>query len=220
MTISVFVLSGLLLIAAIVSAYMSLDLLPTGPGLLYALAGAVAATGAVVVFALGVVARRLDALSKLAPERYLHNHAAALAAGEHDASGRLEPPPLELEAEPPAHEPELPPVEMGAEPDGAMRFAAATEEAAPGGQDESAIDPINENRAGHLPTLSEVERVLETPEAPPALIGRYSSGGAEYMIFADGSIEAVTGEGAFKFASMSDFKRFLTERDDQTAPAR
>ena len=32
------------------------------------------------------------------------------------------------------------------------------------------------------------------------------------MIFADGSIEAETTEGAFKFASMGDFKRFLADR--------
>ena len=32
------------------------------------------------------------------------------------------------------------------------------------------------------------------------------------MIFSDGSIEAETEEGKFKFASMSDFKRHLAEK--------
>ena len=50
------------------------------------------------------------------------------------------------------------------------------------------------------------------PEAPPSLIGRYSSGGANYMIFADGSIEAETQEGTFRFASMGDFKQYLSDR--------
>ena len=63
--------------------------------------------------------------------------------------------------------------------------------------------------SGHLPTLGEIEQAIETPEAPPSLIGRYSSGGANYMIFADGSIEAETQDGTFKFASMGDFKHFL-----------
>ena len=73
-------------------------------------------------------------------------------------------------------------------------------------------EPVNENRAGRLPTLGEIERAIETPEPRPGLIGRYSSGGANYMIFDDGSIEAETGDGTFKFASMGDFKRYLAER--------
>ena len=51
---------------------------------------------------------------------------------------------------------------------------------------QEAEEPVNENRSGHLPTLGEIEQALETPEAPPSLIGRYSSGGANYMIFAGG----------------------------------
>jgi hypothetical protein len=46
-------------------------------------------------------------------------------------------------------------------------------------------------------------------EAAPTLVGRYSAGGANYKIFSDGSIEAETENGAFKFASMSDFKAYL-----------
>ena len=44
------------------------------------------------------------------------------------------------------------------------------------------------------------------------MIGRYTSSGAHYMIFSDGSIEAETDEGGFKFASMGDFKKFLFDR--------
>ena len=80
------------------------------------------------------------------------------------------------------------------------------------GEDES---PINLNRAGRLPSLETIDTVLETPEepqGPPSLIGSYSSAGANYRIFADGSIEAETSEGTFKFISMNDFKRHLQER--------
>jgi hypothetical protein len=85
-------------------------------------------------------------------------------------------------------------------------------DAAPAGEGES---PININRTGHLPSLETIETVLETPEepqGPPSLIGSYSSAGANYKIFSDGSIEAETSEGTFKFASMADFKRHLLER--------
>jgi hypothetical protein len=73
-------------------------------------------------------------------------------------------------------------------------------------------EPINENRVGHLPTLAEVERALLAPEPAPTLVGRYSAGGANYMIYSDGTIEAETEHGAMKFASMDDFKTFLSVR--------
>ena len=73
----------------------------------------------------------------------------------------------------------------------------------------------DENPAGESPPLepvkSELEKSEPEPEPAPSLIGRYSSGGANYKIFADGSIEAETSEGTFKFASMADFKRYLLE---------
>jgi hypothetical protein len=74
---------------------------------------------------------------------------------------------------------------------------------------EAADDPINENRTGHLPSLAGIEQALQEPEAAPTLVGRYASGGANYMIFSDGSIEAETEQGAFKFPSMSAFKAHL-----------
>ena len=70
-------------------------------------------------------------------------------------------------------------------------------------------DAVNANRAGHLPTMSQIEHALAEPEPAPTLVGRYSAGGANYMIFSDGSIEAETETGAFKFASMGDFKAYL-----------
>ena len=82
-------------------------------------------------------------------------------------------------------------------------------------EDES---PININRAGHLPSLEAIETSLETPEAQPSLVGRYSSGGANYKIFADGSIEAELPEGTFKFASMSEFKGYLAEAKARANP--
>lgn len=181
MAILVFVLSLALLVAGLAGAYMSLDLLPTGPGLLYALGGAVAACAAILTFALGVVIRRIDALSKL-----LRRQGAEAVAVERS-------PPLDAELS------------------GEQTADAQAQEM---GEPAAGPAPINENRAGHLPTLDETENAVETPEAPPSLIGRYSSGGANYLIFADGSIEAETLEGSFKFASMGDFKQYLAQRKD------
>jgi hypothetical protein len=190
MSILVFLLSLVLLAAGLVGGYLSLDLLPTAMGVLYAFAGAAAIAFAVVVFALGVLVRRIDGLTKLlrqAPAPSIDEPVPGIPVEPVEA--------VELEAEPAAVETE-----------------AFAEPATLGEGPEDAEDPINENRAGHIPTLHDIERAIETPEAPPSLVGRYSAGGANYMIFADGSIEAETTEGAFKFASMADFKRYLAER--------
>jgi len=194
MAILVFALSLVLLVAGLAAGYTSLDLLPTSTGVLYALGGAVAVSAAILTFALGALIRRIDALSELLRQQ----PASAYSAGE---AARVEP----SFAAPPAD----------AQPSGAEAEAREAQ-AEEGGEPvaEAAEEPINENRFGHLPTLGEIEHAIETPEAPPSLIGRYSSGGANYMIFADGSIEAETQEGSFKFASMGDFKQYLADRKD------
>jgi hypothetical protein len=192
MAILIFVLSVLLLIAGAASGYQSLDLLPEVMGALYALAGAVAVAAAVVTFAIGVAILRIDALAKLVQK------SAAPAILE--VAPRREPTPAEEAIIAPARvETPLP-----ASADEPLQV-----------EDES---PININRAGHLPSLDTIETVLETPETPPSMIGSYSSAGANYKIFADGSIEAETSEGTFKFTSMGDFKRHLVEAKTKTAP--
>jgi hypothetical protein len=182
-----FILSLILLIAAVASGYESLDLLPTSTGVLYALAGAVAACAAVVTFALGVLTWRIGALTKL-----VRQSAGPLAI------------PVAFDATPSA---ETHAEDISAAPSVIEARPPESLDEAPGAEDES---PINFNRSGHLPSLEAIETVLETP-GPPSLIGSYSSAGANYKIFSDGSIEAETGEGTFQFASMSDFKRHLVE---------
>lgn len=57
----------------------------------------------------------------------------------------------------------------------------------------------------------------EEPAAPskpePAVVGRYSSGDTNYLMFADGSIEAQTPEGVMRFASLTELKRFVEKRN-------
>ena len=192
MAILVFALSLVLLAAGLASGYMSLDLLPTSVGVLYALSGAVGVALAIVTFAIGVLILRVDALAKLVRQPRAP-HIDEPAPGE----------PVSV----------VEPVELDVEP-----LAAETEpQVEPVALDEDAEDPINENRAGHLPSFHHTEHAIETPEQAPTLIGRYSAGGANYMIFEDGSIEAETADGAFKFASMSDFKRYLADRRVENA---
>jgi hypothetical protein len=200
MSILIFVLSLILLIAAGASGYASLDLLPTSTGVLYALAGATAACAAVVTFAVVVLIRRVDALRKLVQQSdglsIFRPGFGITPLAETAPAGEVSAAPLALNAD----EPE------------SVEEAFAVE-------DES---PININRAGHLPSLEAIETVLETPEepqGPPSLIGSYSSAGANYKIFSDGSIEAETSDGTSRFASMSDFKRHLIVTKAKATPA-
>jgi hypothetical protein len=192
MAILTFILSFVLLVAGAASGYQSLDLLPDSVGVLYALAGAVGVAAAVVTFAIGVAIRRIDSLAKLLRQS---------APATQEATPAGEPAPAEE----------------------AFAALAAVEAETPESVDEAVAaedeSPININRAGHLPSLDAIETVLETPEEAPSMIGSYSSAGANYKIFADGSIEAETSEGTFKFASMTDFKRHLVEAKARTAPA-
>ena len=198
--ILIFILSLILLIAGAASGYESIDLLPTSTGVLYALAGAVAACAAVVTFAVAVLIRRVDALTKLVGESASPSVLPAVFEG----TPTTERAPAEVGAAAPmAIEPGAPEV---------VDVAPAGEDVASAGEHES---PVNINRAGHLPSLE----TPEEPQGPPSLIGSYSSAGANYKIFADGSIEAETSKGTYKFASMNDFKRHLLERGKaQAAP--
>ena len=192
-TILIFFLSFILLLAGAASGYESIDLLPTSVGVLYALAGAVAVCAAVITFAIAVLIRRIDGLRKLLPQSARSSlfpvGFGVTPSAETALAEQLSAAPLTSETE------------VGEKAGEELRL-----------EDES---PININRAGHLPSLEAIETVLETPEepqGPPTLIGSYSSAGANYKIFADGSIEAETNEGTFTFASMADFKRHLAER--------
>ena len=205
MAILIFALSLVLLVAGAASGYESVDLLPDGLGLLYALAGAVGVAAAVVTFAIGVAILRIDALARLMRQ------SAAPAILDTAPDSEPAPAPLDTTSKIEPARPEeavFAPVLVEAEtPESADEPAAADDES-----------PININRAGHLPSLDAIETVLETPETPPSMIGSYSSAGANYKIFADGSIEAETNEGTFRFASMSDFKLHLVEANAKTSP--
>jgi len=73
-------------------------------------------------------------------------------------------------------------------------------------------DDVNLNRSGHLPTLRAVEEAIAQPQSGPHVVGRYSAGGAQYVIYSDGAIEAETDEGGLRFASMDELKSYIANR--------
>jgi hypothetical protein len=192
MAFLVFALGLVLFVAGLDGFYLSLDLLPTSVGVLYALGGAIGVSMAILAFAVGVLIRRIDALTELARRQPVGVE-----------TSRVEPwfAAPTAEAGPSAKEAETPEADKAEQP-----------QAEKGGEPEAHEEPVDEDRAEHPPALGENEHATETQQGLPGLVGRYSSGGANYMIFADGSIEAETQEGTFKFASMGDFKKYLADR--------
>ncbi len=206
MTIVTFVL-GLVLIAAGAGGLVaSFDLLPTELGLLYACCGAILVSGGVVTVAIGVAVLRLEALTQMvqfaAAVEDLPDEAEVAAAALH-APDHM------------AHEPDAAPAEMDSVADEGEAHAveslpiddhAAAEEPA----EELLTDAlVDEGVAAGAPSVADLEQALAAAAAAPTLVGHYSAGGANYKIFSDGSIEAETEGGAFRFASMDEFKSYL-----------
>ena len=87
-----------------------------------------------------------------------------------------------------------------------------------GAEPSAAEAPAEEGVVAGAPRVAELEQALAAAVAPPSLVGHYSAGGANYKIFSDGSIEAETAGGAFRFASMDDFKSYLASGARLGAP--
>jgi hypothetical protein len=193
MALFVFLLGLILTIGGCGGLLASIDLLPTEIGLLYAGCGVMAVCSGFIVISLGVLARRLDALG---------------------ASWRVDEPGLQpayAEAQPGYAQDAAAESVGGDEPHDLRESAdpSHAERSQAYGENAEDDEPVNENRTGHIPTLQEFEDAILHPEEPPTLVGRYSAGGANYMIFSDGTIEAETEEGQFRFASMGDFKAYI-----------
>lgn len=56
------------------------------------------------------------------------------------------------------------------------------------------------------------------PAGRPTVIGTYNSGGNRYVMFSDGSIEAETPEGTFKFGSLDELKEFIASGGESGTP--
>lgn len=57
------------------------------------------------------------------------------------------------------------------------------------------------------------------PGEPPVEIGRYASGGNSYVMFSDGTIEAETPTGHYRFTSLDQLKEFIASGGEKPASA-
>jgi hypothetical protein len=81
---------------------------------------------------------------------------------------------------------------------------------------EEPIEPVDETEAAVEPALDEQpdpETIESAPKEDEAeelvVIGTYNSGGNNYVMYGDGSIQADTPTGRYKFASLEELKEFI-----------
>jgi hypothetical protein len=191
----VFFLGIVLVAAGGAGLVASIDLLTTELGSIYATCGAIAVSGGIVTIAIGALIHRVDALRR-----------PLLSLTEASLFARVEPTldSLRDDAAPPSAS-----RDARADGDGRNLMAPESSEYLDGEAREMPA-PVNENRSGALSISDGAGAVART--GAPTMVGRYSAGGANYVIFSDGSIEAETDQGAFRFASMREFKAFVETR--------
>ncbi len=117
----------------------------------------------------------------------VHAHPVARSRAEREPEPVVAPEPA-----PPAHEPHPAPEEPAVEPTPHGSIAAAS----------AAAEPVA--------ALAD-QATVSAREAPAAsaVIGRYESEGTSYVMYADGSIDAQSEAGVYRFASMAELKTFI-----------
>ncbi|MEE1654835.1 hypothetical protein VB618_01395 [Microvirga sp. CF3062] len=82
----------------------------------------------------------------------------------------------------------------------------------PVSDDEADVEPQHDSK----PAVAEVgqeapseDEALSDEESPATIIGTYNSGDNKYVMFSDGSIEAQTPSGTFRFQSLDELKEFI-----------
>ncbi len=79
----------------------------------------------------------------------------------------------------------------------------------------AASEPDLSASADESDTTPEEAAPAPEPVAEPGVLGRYSSGGSDYTLYSDGSIDAQTEQGLFHFASMAELRAHIEAQNEQ-----
>ena len=138
--------------------------------------------------------------------------ASTYEAPAHDAAAH------EVFAEEPdeeaAAEPELPKAATGWDTaiDELIRAEAPDEGERPAREPAAPAEPSALNEPAPEPLAEAAAEPTAEPAASastPAILGQYEANGARYTMYVDGSIDAETAHGVYRFASMEELKRFI-----------
>ncbi len=91
------------------------------------------------------------------------------------------------------------------------------EEAQPAhGEPSSEAPQAAEAEATEAAALAEEAGHEAAPATEPTVVGRYSSGGSEYTLYSDGTIDAQTEQGLFRFESMDELRAYIEAQNNQS----
>ena len=74
--------------------------------------------------------------------------------------------------------------------------------------------------ADQLPTEAADQLPTEAADQLPTVVGTYSSGGNTYVMYSDGSIQAQTPTGFYRFDTLDELKAFIAAGGESVPPAR
>ncbi len=162
------------------------------------------------------VAEEVAAQEDLFRERRVHEAAADEALAP--AAVAREAPAHQYPAEEEAGEPVVEPAvnaghgwenaveELIGEPEDVGALAHEPAEGLAPHEPDDAPEPAPEPRGEAIHEEPEEETA---PPPTPAILGQYEANGARYTLYVDGTIDAETAHGVYRFASMDELKRFL-----------
>ena len=98
---------------------------------------------------------------------------------------------------------------------------ASVHEAPPAAEPVQEVASESEASATPAPAEESAAAQEEPAQAPepapePGVLGRYSSGGSDYTLYSDGSIDAQTEQGLFRFASMAELRAYIEAQNAQS----
>jgi hypothetical protein len=230
MVLALYVLAGVMTVGGLAAIYSGSDIIVMERGWTMVIAGSVIAASGVLLGGIATAVARLQGLqgefarlaNRLAPSQSGSFAPALEVAMERSASPQPSAPPLGPVPEMAAHrdldirpEPILPPQPQPEPAPAAMQVPTPAPEAGP----HVATPPRSEREAPaferELAEMTEPEDVAEP--APPTVVGTYNSGGNFYIMYSDGSIEAETPAGKFRFDSLDELKDFIARGGDKKA---
>jgi len=125
--------------------------------------------------------------------------------------------------EPPVETPDLPPFEPEDQADHIPPATGTTPVpgSPPGPEPVEQPEAEREARAGGEPAEQpEPEEAPSDSEPARTVIGTYTSGDNRYVMFSDGSIDAETPDGVFRFDSLDELKEFIASGGERSSNAR
>lgn len=227
MVLALYVVAGLMAAGGLIAIYSGSDIIVMERGWTMVIAGSVVAASGALLAGIATAVARLQGLERefaRISERLVRSQppsavgASGLGEGRKPATDVPSPPPLiavpdigqhrdlDIRPEPVLHaRPVTKPV-ADAVPDDI--FAAAPEPL-PKEPIPREPDPAPEEQADRAAAT-----IDEEPPAP-TIVGTYNSGGNFYIMYSDGSIEAETPAGKFRFGSLDELKEFIAAGGDK-----